>query len=70
LRGYRFETAQLALSLRPFAALDKGQKSESAGGKARSRGGLGALSRLSLNRRHILQLQFGANMIAIIFPDF
>jgi bifunctional non-homologous end joining protein LigD len=29
---------------------------------------LGALSRLSLNRRHIVQ--FGANMIAIIFPDF
>jgi hypothetical protein len=58
----------LALSPGAVAALDQNQKPESAGSKARGRGGLAALSRLSLNPRRILQ--FGANMIAIIFPDF
>jgi hypothetical protein len=43
LRGDRVEAARLNLSPGPVAALAQGQKSECAGGKARGRGGLGAV---------------------------
>jgi bifunctional non-homologous end joining protein LigD len=43
--GIVSKRARLAVSLWPFAALGEGQKSESAGGEARGRRGLGALSR-------------------------
>src|SRR5262249_10552818 len=41
VRGHRFKTTWLALSIRAFAALDQSQKSEWARCNARSRGGLG-----------------------------
>jgi len=43
VRGHRFKTTWLALSIRAFAALDQSQKSESASRNARGGGGLGTL---------------------------
>jgi hypothetical protein len=44
MRGYRFQTARFALSFGALPALGKGQKPESAGGKAGSRGRLEPLT--------------------------
>jgi hypothetical protein len=41
LRGHRFKTARLGLSLGAIRALGEGQESESASRQARGRGGLG-----------------------------
>jgi hypothetical protein len=43
MRGYRIETARLAIPVRPIGALGEGQKPERPGREAGSRGGLGAL---------------------------
>jgi ATP dependent DNA ligase domain len=47
LRGHRVEAVGLALSVRPLTALGEGQKSESAGSEARSRGRLEAVKTIT-----------------------
>src|SRR5262249_54814359 len=47
-RGHRLEAARLALPLRPLARLAQDEEPSSAGGEARGRAGLGAMSKRKL----------------------